>query len=321
VSAIGGFLELETRRGAAGAWHCDALPLTSGRACFRAILEVSRPSKVFVPFYICECVLEPIRRLQIPFEFYGLTPSLEADRLDWPAGAAVLTVNYFDLKNRHVDRLALALGRRAIVDDTQAFFRRRRHDSFSFNSARKFFGVPDGAYAYGHGLRTLQPADRNDAAACDHLATRLGGDMALAYRQYQAAESEVTCEILAPSRRAEDLLASVAYDEARVSRRRNFEQLHESLGALNALALDCELDDDAAPSCYPFLPSRPSLHEALWQREIFVPRLWPEVATRPAPGFMSERDLATRLLPLPVDHRYGAEDMQRVCDVVREVVR
>ena len=81
------------------------------------------------------------------------------------------------------------------------------------------------------------------------------------------------------------------------------------------------MDADAAPFCYPFLPARPSLHEALWRRDVFVPRLWPDVIARTGPRFARERDLAARLLPLPVDHRYGGDDMQRVCDALCEVSR
>ena len=319
MSAIGGFLELEIRQGTEGAWHTGALSLTSGRSCLRAILEIARPRRVFVPLYICDAALDPMRRLNIPIEFYTLTPSLDVDRSEWPSDAAVLVVNYFDLKSRQVDSIAAALRERAIVDDTQAFFRRGRRGSFSFNSARKFFGVPDGAYAYGPGIDRVRPSARNDAVSVEHLTSRRTGDLDHAYRQYQEAEAHVSCEILSPSRCAQDVLAGVAYGEARAARRRNFIQLHDRLGALNTLSIDFTMDADAAPMCYPFLPDRPSLHEALWRREIFVPRLWPEVTERPDAGFAWERDLAARLLPLPIDHRYGIDDMRRLGSVVREV--
>jgi len=43
------------------------------------------------------------------------------------------------------------------------------------------------------------------------------------------------------------------------------------------------------------------------------------VVSRPVAGFEWERELAARLLPLPVDHRYGSADMTRVGDAVLEV--
>ena len=45
--------------------------LTSGRACLRAILERTPPQRVFVPFYICDSVLEPIRRRMFRMMGYG----------------------------------------------------------------------------------------------------------------------------------------------------------------------------------------------------------------------------------------------------------
>jgi len=318
MTAVGGFFELDPG-GGGDVWHRGAVALTSGRACLRAILALTRPAKVRVPFYICDAALEPFRLLGVPVEFYGLTRSLDPDVPEWPADAGVVYVNYFDLKSSGADRLSAAIGARAIVDDTQAFFRRGRGRGWSFNSARKFFGVPDGAYAYGPRAAEIHPPAANDAAPAEHLTTRLTGDRERAYQQYVAAEAQVSCEVLAPSPLADRLLGGIAYDAARAARRRNFALLHERLAGKNTLPIEFTLDAEAAPFCYPFLPSRPSLHAALWQREIFVPRLWPEVASRPDPGFSWERDLALRLLPLPIDQRYGSDEMTRVSDVVMEV--
>jgi len=319
MNAIGGFLELETRRGSQGAWHSSAVALTSGRACLHAVLAKTQPSRVLVPFYICDAALEPMRRLEIPIEFYSLTESLDPSRRDWPADAAVVVVNYFDLKNETVGSVCTSLGERAVVDDTHAFFRRGRGPSYSFNSARKFFGVPDGAYAYGPAIHDIRPTRHNDTAPTAHLSTRLSGDLHRAYAEYKVAEARVSCDVLLPSRCAEELLAGIAYAEAHAARRRNFVHVHNLLGDANTLAINFVLDADAAPSYYPFLPSGPSLHEKLWRRSIFVPRLWPELAARVSPGFHWEGDLANRLLALPIDHRYGCDDMRRVCEAVREV--
>jgi hypothetical protein len=318
VRAVGGFFELETGCGGV-LWHRGSVALTSGRACLRAILELTRPARVFVPFYICDAALEPLRLLGIPFEFYGLTPSLDPAAEAWPADAGVLYVNYFDMKSEGADRLTAALGPRAIVDDTQAFFRRGRAAGWSFNSARKFFGVPDGAYMYGPRTGDLRPAEANDGAQSAHLTSRLAGSQELAYQQYVNAEAQISADVRLPSRAASRLLDVLPYDQVRTARRRNFAQLHERLSGMNTLGMDLTLDADAAPFCYPFLPSRPSLHQALWQRRIFVPRLWPEVGSRPGKPFAWERDLAARLLPLPIDHRYGRDDMTRVTDAVLEV--
>jgi hypothetical protein len=318
VTAIGGFFELEPQR-CQGVWHEAAVALTSGRACFRAILERARPARVLVPFYLCDAALEPLRLLNIPFDFYPLTESLAPDLQTWPAAESALCVNYFGLQNRMADAFADALGGRGMVDDTQSFFSRGRGRAWSFNSARKFFGVPDGAYVYGPDATSLTPRGVNDSVLIAHLTTRMTGPQDVAYQQYVEAERSVSSDVLAPSAMATRLLGGIAYEDARVARRRNYAQLHGRLSANNALRIDFALGADAAPFCYPFLPARASLHRLLWQREIYVPRLWPEVESRDADGFVWERDLASRLLPLPVDQRYGPGEMDRVADAVLEV--
>jgi hypothetical protein len=318
MTAVGGFFELETNRGGE-LWHRSGVALTSGRACLRAILELMRPARVLVPFYLCDAALEPLRLLNIPFEFYSLTSSLDPSPEAWPDDAGVLYVNYFDMKTERADWLAAALGPRAIVDDTQAFFRRGHARGWSFNSARKFFGVPDGAYVYGPRTGDVRRAAPNDGAQAAHLASRLAGRQEIAYQQYVDAEAHVSLDVRLPSSAASRLLDGLPYEQVRTARRHNFAQLHERLACMNTLGMDLTLDADAAPFCYPFLPSRPSLHQALWHRQIFVPRLWPEVASRPGGLFTWERDLAARLLPLPIDHRYGHDDMTRVTDAVLEL--
>ena len=54
--------------------------------------------------------------------------------------------------------------------------------------------------------------------------------------------------------------------------------------------------------------------------KLFVPALWPEVPSRRAPGFEKSRDLASRLLPLPIDQRYGDADMDRLAERVAELL-
>jgi hypothetical protein len=53
---------------------------------------------------------------------------------------------------------------------------------------------------------------------------------------------------------------------------------------------------------------------------VFVPVLWPELQSREAAGFEWERNVAARLLPLPIDHRYGPSEMQTVADAVVQVL-
>jgi hypothetical protein len=320
-SPIGGFFELEIAAGS-GPFHGDSMALWSGRACLRQILQTRRPSRAWAPFYICDAALEPFASIQIPVERYSLDEALEPKL---PAGAmgggeCLLYVNYFGLKTSTAASLVAAHPHGVIVDDTQAFFSKGYPGGWSFNSARKFFGVPDGGYAYGPGLRSME-RPRVPEVRYDHLVNRLLGRQELAYEQYVRSEACVTSELWRMSVLSERLLASIDYPAVRDWRRRNFAALHLALGGRNRLKLSLEPSADEVPFCYPLLSSEPVPWESLWDRGVFAPKLWPELAERlPAQGAEWESMLAERLVPLPIDHRYGLKDVDRLVEVVAEVL-
>ena len=318
---IGGFFELEIARGQ-GPFHTDAVALSSGRAALRCILQAVRPTRVWMPFYICDAALQPCEAEGVPVEFYAINeafdPILPADTP--AAGECLVYVNYFGLKASTAARLAVAHARRMIVDDTHAFFARGYPGAWSFNSARKFFGVPDGGYAYGAGLSAAD-YPRPSEVRYEHLINRLIGRQELAYEQYLQSESLVTPDLGRMSPLSERLLAGVDYPAARERRLANFALLHQAFGARNCLAPHLVLEAADVPYCYPLLSSEPVAWSELWRQSVFAPRLWPDVTRRSRAGeFARESMLPDRLLPLPIDHRYGAADVARLAAVVREVM-
>ena len=324
MSAIGGFLplEIETTR-AAEPYHATAAALSSGRGCWHLILRTCRPKHVSLPFYICDAVVQPLLATGTPFEFYTIDrafrPVLEREP---EAGELVLVVNYFGVLDSVVDGAVERHPERLVVDDTQAFFRPGRMDAWSFNSARKFFGVPDGAYLYGPANADgLPPSDTDD---CDHLLARRAGRDNHAWEQFKQHEARIGIEPRAMSPVSARLLAAVDMRDARRRREQNFEALHQRLGELNTIAPTLDSLEHAAadgPMCYPFMPSSDVDRSALSRLGLFVPTLWPEIESRRERGFDWERCAARRLLPLPIDHRYGPDDMNTLAERLRQVLR
>src|SRR5665213_2501147 len=155
MTALGGFFELERGRNGTP-YHTHALALASGRACLRRILEHVRPRKVWAPFYVCDSVFQTMQKAGVAVELYAIDASLDPVL---PSGAPatgelLLYVNYFGIKGSTAAAIASQWRERAVVDDTHGFFQQGYDGAWSFNSARKFFGVPDGAFAYGPRLPT-----------------------------------------------------------------------------------------------------------------------------------------------------------------------
>jgi hypothetical protein len=312
---IGGFFELETCLGGDRELHPEATRMSLGRAALRLVLERMRPTRVWVPFYICTAVLQTLEEVGIPFAFYPLSEELSPlDEWRLSPDEYVVVVNYFGIKGASVADYARGLGQQVIIDNTQAFFAGRYDGVFSFNSARKAFGVPDGSYLYGP--EPIHPPDEeNHTASMVHLELRAAGDLRRGYAAFTAYEHALTSDIRRMSRLSQALLRRVDYAAAGKRRRRNFAAYDDALGPVNRWS--CRLGVDDVPFCYPFLPSVAVDRAALAQQAIFVPMFWPEVAERPGAGFARERDFARRLLPLPLDHRYDDDDIGRVIAAVR----
>ena len=318
MKTFGGYFELEIGR-PREAYHAGRLALCSGRACLGRIIDEIRPARVHVPFYICGSLLVPLRARGIPLSFYALTELLEpVEPIDVADGDAVVIVNYFGLKDDAVRVAARRYRRSAVIDDTHAFFARGYADAWSFNSARKFFGVADGGYAFGPGLEPDE-RPRLDRPRYDHLIARLQGDVAGGYASYVEAEAAITAEPLGMSRMSERLMASIDYQEVVKTRRRNYERVHERFGRRNRLAGALLTLGSQVPYCYPLLPNLPlPARESLWKAGLFIAVLWPDLERRTA-SFGWERRLAEELLPLPIDQRYGDADIDELCDCLEKV--
>ena len=75
MNAIGGYFELELAKGEE--YHKDAIRLNTGRNAFEYILRAKAYKKVYLPFYTCDVMLEPIKKLNIKYEFYSIRNNFE----------------------------------------------------------------------------------------------------------------------------------------------------------------------------------------------------------------------------------------------------
>ena len=324
---IGGFLEFELFPQFGPGFHAAALALHNARACVSHIIRQTDMRGVWLPYYTCDALLEPFRQARVPFRFYALDAALEAAA---PPEILLereyfLYVNYFGVKNNYINKLIGQYDDCLIVDNTQDFFAQGYDRGWSFNSARKSFGVPDGGYLYGP-ARQLGTAVRyplNCDYAADYLIDRLRGDQQAAYAGFVAYERTLNSHPLRISTLSAALLSQVDYRAVGAHRRENFSYYHEQLGPVNKLQLSLDLAEmplDTIPFCYPFMPTNGEqiVRKDLFANNIFVATLWPDVLTRQAEGFAWERELTTDLLPLPIDHRYGTAELDKVIAALRK---
>ncbi len=319
MTPIGGYFELELQQGKS-AYHDTPYALKSGRSSLGCILEAVRPSLVYLPYYTCNGLLEPLELAGVPYRFYKIDSNLEPTTLpELKQNEYLLYINYFDAKGALVQQLSDVYAQQLIVDCTQAFFRKGNGRSWFFNSCRKFFGVPDGSFLYApEGISVAPVSSSNNQFLVDHLLSRFNGDVAGGYPFF--LQNELLCggAVDGMSKLTTYLLSHVNYEEVAEKRRANFGHLHQSFKELNLLPIG--LCDDAVPMYYPLWLKKPIERDALYAQNLFIPTFWKDVPARGMKSFETEVDLTNQLYPIPVDHRYTIEDMYQIIRIINALL-
>lgn len=313
MKAIGGYFELELPCGEP--YHEGALVLNTGRNCLEYVLRTRGYKRVYLPYYSCEVLLEPFNKLGVEYSFYHINESLELDKpITLKDGEALLYINYFGLKHDYVTSLSAIYGEQLIVDNTQAFYAKPIEGIDTFYSCRKFFGVADGAYLYCSQPLEMEIEQDQSWERMEYLLKRIDISAEAAYSDFRA-QSELLKNnpIKRMSRLTARIMASIDYPAVAERRRSNFKQLNEALGDINGIKW--RLTDAAVPMVYPFLTDDPSLRQRLIGNKIYVAQYWPNVLQWCSPTDSAQK-LTQCLLPLPIDQRYGEQDMNRIIQTI-----
>lgn len=317
--AIGGYFELELQV-QKEPMYADALHFQSARAAFYALLMEGKPDRVWMPKYICDSMLAPLKTAVTEIIFYdldldlGVSDEVQIKDSDW-----LLYVNYFGVCSLQEDLLLKRFNPMQLVfDHSQAFFSPPRECLATIYSPRKFFGIPDGGLLF-----TSQPVtepkeiDDGSMARCSHLLKRLHERPEVGYQDFKNAEE--TLYDIKPRKMSlltDRLLTAIDYDACKNKRNTNFLFLHNKLKQLNDLNLVVSHID--GPMCYPMLVDDDTIRDRLLAKSIFVPTYWPEAFGRVELGSFDRR-LLEKCLALPCDQRYDQEDMVRIIESLQDI--
>lgn len=315
MKEIGGYFELELPQNEE--YHSSLLRLNSGRCAFEYILRARKYKKIYIPYYTCEVILEPINKLGIEYEFYNIGKNLNIQfNKQLNEEEALLITNYFGIKNKEIRDFSIKY-RNIIVDNTQAFYDEPIDGVDTFYSPRKFFGVPDGAY-----LSTDIQLNENfeidkSYGRMSHLLKRIDESASFSYGDFKNNNDKlVGNSIKQMSKLTQSILKSIDYKMTKLKREHNFLYLHSHLEKYNELEIN--MSHLNGPMAYPFLCSRDGVKESLINNKIYVATYWPNVFNWTNENFI-EYELAKLILPLPIDQRYNLEDMNNIINCINAV--
>lgn len=314
TKSIGGYFELELSN-VSKEFHSDAICLNTARNAFEYILKAKKIKKIFLPYFTCDVLLQPLHKLKLPFQFYSINENLEPifDFTELKDGDAFLYTNYFGLKDNYVKKLSL-MCEQLIIDNAQAFYTIPSKKVPTFYSARKFFGVADGAYLYN--VKKLKVLIEQDVSfeRMKHLLVRKDVSAEAGYSFFSENDKSLQNQsIKRMSKLTQSILKTIDYELAANRRKENFIYLHKALKSSNQFSL--VLEEGCVPMVYPYWNKDKMLKEVLLENKIYTASYWPNVLEWCDKNSL-EYQLANEVIYLPIDQRYDVADMEKILKYV-----
>lgn len=334
---IGGEYELNTfpeTGGETGKYYKYA----SGRAALYQILMSIKLTtfKVWLPDWLCESMIDAVRKTCIAYDFYHVGNDLRIDverfveeNKPISQNDAIVLVNYFGLVD--VEQTIQQLRDKKVFsviieDDVQALFSflddKPHAADYRFTSLRKSIAAPDGGLVWTK--RPMPVANKENTFTPVKLKGALikgnskEGDPDEAYLKYFEEGEELIEENYESvmSRESQNIFATTNLEEVAQRRRRNAQYLIRELQTVDIDHL-LPLKNDCVPLFVPVaINDRDDLRRTLRQHSIFCPVHWPlrdDMKHLETGAFMAEHELS-----LVIDQRYSLEDIQCMMDVIKD---
>ena len=322
MSPIGGYFEWEFPPAKKQELHKNAVFLNSGRHSLEYILMgLGRVKCLWIPYFTCDVVLQPLAKLGVPHKFYNINGKLEiAEEIALGEDEYLLYTNYYGIKDAYVRDVVEIYETRVIIDNAQALYC-TAVATHQFYSPRKFMGMPDGGFAVTGVSNTTEslPID-SSFDRCLHLLKRCELIPSEGYNDFKVNSKKIADAPLSRmSPISRKIFDSVDLEFIKQRRRENFKVLHESLKATNRLQIP-SMGSFACPLVYPYWTNRSDLKKKLIDSKIFVATYWPNVFEWCEPADL-EFELADHVVCIPIDQRYGDADMLKIVDLIISVIQ
>lgn len=306
---IGGYFGLEERKENNILSNNNIIALNIARNSLRYIIKAFGIKEIWLPFYTCPVVWQSVQKENCKINFYHVDKNFMPQK-DFPDDSYILYTNYFGICAKNVKTLAKKY-KNLIVDNAQAFYM-PKYGIASFNSIRKFFGVPDGSI-----LECDKKLDENfdidkSYMRCAHLLKRIDAGANYGYEDFCNNDELFNNEpVKYMSNLTRFLVSGLNIDNAKRKRLENFQILHDALGESNELKIELDIDD--VPMVYPYLAKVEGLKQHLIKNKIYVATYWNSLPAEYSEGYFQKY-----LAPLPIDQRYSKEDMKIIVETINK---
>ena len=317
---IGSFIELDFPKGKE--FHHgvkDIARLNSGRAAIYHAARLLHCTTIYLPLYQCESVREFLQRKRINVKTYlqddAFNPLIDHVEDD----ACILLVNYFGIMSHdRMEKLAHRF-QRVIIDNSQGFFAEPVQEAINVYSARKFVGVPDGAYVIGWNAEQFTDEYEQDYSSDTSIFLLQRIEYGCEGKTYQSRmlnEERLDQEdIKNMSVLTRKILDGIDYETIIDKRRNNFVYASELFDSINGIDPRIYYDSTCVPMVYPLFYQDDTLLERLLKGKHFQGNWWRYILS------ISEEDsfeykMSRYMIPITIDQRYGKKELEYVRSLI-----
>lgn len=312
MKEIGGYIEFDTFTGKM--LHDDGIKLNCGRNALEYLIISKGIKKLLFPKFMCDSCDEILKRNNVYVRYYSIGIDFKPLSVDRDEDEFLYIVNYYgQLSNDYL----LSLGDNVIVDNAQAYFNEPIDGTDTIYTCRKFFGVSDGAILYTDKLIDTPLEQSESFQRMLHLLGRYERTASDYYGVFTDNEKQFFYDkLMAMSKLTNNLLHGIEYEFVSNRRRENFQYLDKQFRSINKL----DLTVPNGAFMYPlYINNGAIIRKKLQAEKIFIPTLWPSVFEICEESEL-EYDMAKNILPIPIDQRYGIDDMNYLIGEIQKCI-
>lgn len=316
--------------------------------------------KCLMPGYMCDTVFIPFEQNEWELCFYHIGKDMKADErelrnlLEKEKPSLLFIHGYYGVDTWKELRPFLQecqkQGVQIMEDTTQAYYLETDYQAdYIIGSLRKWYAVADGGFLVTDHLIAEDVLELDEYIAFGRLRMQIkkwnylqavakgweklndlqrsllqkDKEEYLALNRLMENYLDQTSKVAEISVFSRNMLMQIDEEACKNRRNANCRILQEGLQNKKTLTPvmgeDCL---DAAPLYFPvYMENRDDLQEYLRQRDIYVPVLWPIGKENADCLSEDEKYIYSHLAAIPMDQRYGEEEMKRIVDVVEEYER
>ena len=316
MKEYGGYIELNTFRG--NMLHESAIALNCGRAALEYVCEAKDIRKLYIPYFLCSSIPNLCNKIGLKYEYYRINNKFEPIfNKGLNEGEWIYIVNFYgQLSNDYINALKQKYNR-IIVDNAQSYFQMPVDNVDTIYTCRKYFGVADGSFLYTNSKLNREISIDESFERMHFLLGRYERNASEFYNEYVQNNKLFADEpIKKMSRLTNNLLHAIDYEIVAKRREENFIVLNTMLHDMNEL----ELKNVYGAYMYPLLIKNGfEIRKILQKNRIYIPTLWPNVLEECTSDSL-EYHYAADILPIPIDQRYGIEDMKYLVKEIKNVL-